>query len=146
MGYFVIFRNNFGIFTMVLTSVSFLGKFFGQILTWKIWFQPIQRIFHEKNGPNSPDSKFLKIPNCQSYDNFQKEAKNTKRFPFFLPSYLLCLQILQNHFLDGCPLWLHYKILERNPGSNMHVVVGSPKGRSLAYYSYPQSHKTRNLP
>jgi hypothetical protein len=28
----------------------------------------------------------------------------------------------------------------------MHVVVGSPKGRSLAYYSYPQSHKTRNLP
>jgi hypothetical protein len=30
---FVIFRNDFGIFTMVPTSVSFLGKWFCQILT-----------------------------------------------------------------------------------------------------------------
>ncbi len=26
-----------------------------QISTWKIWFRPIQRILHGKNGPNSPD-------------------------------------------------------------------------------------------
>ncbi len=27
---------------------------FRQISTWKTWFRTIQRIFHEKNGPNSP--------------------------------------------------------------------------------------------
>jgi len=28
---------------------------FGEILTWKIWFQPMQRIFHWKKDPNLPD-------------------------------------------------------------------------------------------
>ncbi len=35
----------------------FTGEFFPQILTWKIWFQPTQRIFHGKNDPNLPDFK-----------------------------------------------------------------------------------------
>ncbi len=40
-----------------MTIVFFGGQDFGKILTWKIWFWPIQRIFHEKNDPNSPHSK-----------------------------------------------------------------------------------------
>jgi hypothetical protein len=36
--------------------------FFYRRILAKIWFQPIGRIFHEKNGPNSLDSKNKFLP------------------------------------------------------------------------------------
>ncbi len=59
---------------------------FRQIPTWKIWFQPIGRIFHEKYGPNLPDfeeKKFYQSP------DFQYIAKNVEGFWFFSTSILV---------------------------------------------------------
>jgi hypothetical protein len=59
-------------------------------------------------------SNFKNSKSPESYDNFQKVAKNIKGFYFFLPSYLLHSQIWLNFFLDD----QHHKILKGNPASN----------------------------
>jgi hypothetical protein len=41
---------------------------FFQFLTWKIWFTPISRIFHEKMDPNLADIEFFFL-NCQIWLN-----------------------------------------------------------------------------
>jgi hypothetical protein len=52
------------LFTCSLTGLStlvtffFLLTYFHHILNWQIWFRLIQRIFHGKNDPNSPDFEF----------------------------------------------------------------------------------------
>jgi hypothetical protein len=71
-----------------------------------------------KNGPNSSD---FELP--ESYDDFQKVAKNIEGFFFFffsffppLPSYVVCNQIWLNYFLDDRQFgYYHNKILKRNP-------------------------------
>lgn len=45
-------------------------------------------------------SNFKNSKSPESYDNFQKVAKNIKGFYFSLPSYLLHSQIWLNFFLD----------------------------------------------
>jgi hypothetical protein len=54
--------------------------FYWQIWTWKILFQTIQRIFHEKNGPDFEERKFQLLPDF--HNNFQQVAKNRERFWF----------------------------------------------------------------
>ncbi len=49
---------------------SFFVKFC-HISTWKVWFWPIQRIFHGKNGPNLPDFKKIKSESPEFCDKFQ---------------------------------------------------------------------------
>jgi hypothetical protein len=44
-----------------LTSSVFLLANFSKNSTWKMWFRPVQRIFHGKNGPNSLNFKKKKI-------------------------------------------------------------------------------------
>jgi hypothetical protein len=41
--------------------------FTGQISTWNIWFEHIQRIFMEKNYPNSADF-WIFSPNCHIFN------------------------------------------------------------------------------
>jgi len=88
-----------------------------QISTWNIWCRNIWRNFHgKKYGPNSSN---FELP--ESYDDFQKVAKNIEGFWFFfvfLPSYLVCNQIWLNYFLvDRQFGYYHNKILKRNPGT-----------------------------
>jgi hypothetical protein len=53
----------------------------------------MQRIFHEKNDPNSPDFKETNSKLPDFYGKFAKVAKNIKGFWFFLDfSYLVCSQ------------------------------------------------------
>jgi len=60
-------------------SVLFFLMKFHQISSWKIWFQPMQRIFLGKNDPNSSDFKKTNS-NCQ----ILCLAKNIEGFWFFL--------------------------------------------------------------
>lgn len=73
-------------------------------VTWKIWFSPIQAIFHGKNGPNSPNfkgkKKKSKLPNFN--DKFPAGCKNIERFLyFFFFSYLVCSHNWLNHLMDN---------------------------------------------
>jgi hypothetical protein len=76
-----------------------------QIPTWKIWFQPIGRIFHEKNGLNSPDfekkilaiARFLLLVPIGS-----QKYKNNLFFSYFHIS--TCGQIWLNRFRDDSHL------------------------------------------
>lgn len=68
-----------------------LNTKFCQISTWKIWFQPIERIFQ---------GKIPQIPKIFC-NKFQYVAKNVEDFLFyFLLSYLVCSPIWLNYFLD----------------------------------------------
>jgi len=54
-----------------------------------------------------------------SYVNFQKVTNNIERFCFlstFTSNKIFYSKIWLNYFLDDLPLWLHHKILKRNPG------------------------------
>ncbi len=63
---------------MILTVFLLLVNFC-QFVTWKIRFQPLPRIFHEKMDPNSPDIElFFKLPDL--YDKFQVDSKNIEQF------------------------------------------------------------------
>jgi hypothetical protein len=83
---------------------------------WQV--RPICKgFFHGKNGPNSSD---FELP--ESYDDFQKVAKNIEGFcfvfSFSLPSYVVCNQIWLNYILDDRQFgYYHNKILKRNPGT-----------------------------
>ncbi len=61
-----------------------------QILTWKIWFRPMQRIFHGKKAPNLPDFKEKKSQNCQifmiSSSRDSQEYRRILAFPTFISS------------------------------------------------------------
>jgi hypothetical protein len=78
---------------------------FRQIPTWKIWFWPIGRIFHEKNGSNSPDlgkkilpiARFLFLVPLVS-----QKYRNILIFSYFHIS--TCDQIWLNHFRDDTHL------------------------------------------
>jgi hypothetical protein len=53
----------------------------------------MQRIFHEKNDPKSPDFKEKKSKLSDFYGKFAKVAKNIKGFWLFPDfSYLVCSQ------------------------------------------------------
>ncbi len=97
---------------MILTVFLLLVNFC-QLLTWKIWFQPIERIFHEKMDPNSADIEFFffKLPDL--YDKFQLDSQNTEQFYFLLLSYLVCYQIWLNYFENDHHFGYH-KILKRS--------------------------------
>jgi hypothetical protein len=43
----------------------FLIAIFCKNSTWKMWFRPIQRIFHGESGLNSPNSEKIFFSNCQ---------------------------------------------------------------------------------
>jgi len=76
------------IFSIICNGVApvfFWGVKFHQILTWKIWFWPVQRIFHGKNGPNSSNFDFDFFSRLSDFcDKFQRVVKNTEGFCFFL--------------------------------------------------------------
>jgi hypothetical protein len=56
----------------VLEAMILLLAKFRQILTWKIWFQPIQRIFHAKEKtPNLSDFEGEKSKPPDFYDKFK---------------------------------------------------------------------------
>ncbi len=78
-----------------VAPVFLLVANFRQILTWKTWFQPIQRIFHGKKWPKCT-RVFLSVP--------VRSHEYRRILLFFVLSYLVHSQI-----------WLHYKILKRNP-------------------------------
>ncbi len=66
-----------------------------------------------------------KFPNfTESYDNFQKVAKNIEGFLFYfflkLPSYLLCSQIFLNYFLDDC----HFGYVTKSLKETLLVCIG----------------------
>ncbi len=70
---------------------------------------------HGKNDPNSPDFEdcFHKLPDFK--DKFQQVAKNIEGFGFF-PTFISSMQPnLAKLFCEWLPLWLHHKILKRNP-------------------------------
>jgi hypothetical protein len=46
----------------IFATTFLLLSNFRQIPTWKIWFRPRGRIFHEKNGQHSPDFKKKILP------------------------------------------------------------------------------------
>ncbi len=96
-------------------NISLIGKFLSH-LTFKIWFQPIQRIFHGKNGPNLPDFRENKFQISRFWCLVQVGSQEYRRI-FFLLSYLEYSQIWLNYFCQWLPLWLHHKILKTNPAA-----------------------------
>jgi hypothetical protein len=68
---------------LVMGNVFCIGEILPKKLIWKIWFLPMQRIFHGKNGTNFPDfeEKNSKLPDF--YDKFHYVAKIIKGFCFF---------------------------------------------------------------
>jgi hypothetical protein len=70
-------------FSPIHSVFCFWAKFC-QILTWKIWFRPIQRIFNAKNGPNSPDLEANKFQIAwYFYGEFQLVVIRILGFFFF---------------------------------------------------------------
>jgi hypothetical protein len=74
---------------------------FCQFLTWKIWFLPMRRIFHEKMDPNSADIEFY-FSNCQICMISSRLIVNIEQFYFLLLSYLVRYQIWLNYFENNC--------------------------------------------
>ncbi len=72
---------------------------FRQIPTWKIWFQPIGRIFHEKNGPNSPDFEKKILPIARFLLLVPIGSQKYKKILIFSYFHIsTCGQIWLNHF------------------------------------------------
>jgi len=105
-----------------LSSV-FLGVKFHPISTWKIWFQPIQRIFHENVDPNSANFEVMFFQIANFYDKFNRQPKIFLKYIFFLLSYLVCSQIYLNHLMDDCHFNYITKLenLEINGNSKKHI-------------------------
>ncbi len=88
---------------------------FRQILTWKIWFGPIGRIFHEKNGPSSSDFEKKILPITRFL--LLVPVGSQKYRKIFIFSYFhisTCGQIWLNHFQDDSHLGSITK-LEKEP-------------------------------
>jgi hypothetical protein len=95
---------------------------FHQNSTWKIWFWPIQRISHGKNGPNLPDfgEKKGSFPDHQIFfDNFQVSSQENRSilvfFSFFLVSYLVYSQIWLTHLMDDHHFSNITELIEKKP-------------------------------
>ncbi len=79
----------------------------------------MQRIFHGKNGPNSPDFEFFfyiffKLPDF--YDKFQHVAQEYRTILFFsFPTFISSMQPnLAKLFCEWSTLQLHHKSLKGN--------------------------------
>ncbi len=101
-----------------LKSVFLLLANFRQILTWKIWFWQVQRIFHEKKKTQICGDWFWRdfFFKLQEFcDKFQYVAKNIEGFKKKKKkelSYLLYRQIWLNYFLKDCHFGYLTKSLE----------------------------------
>jgi hypothetical protein len=67
---------------MARESVLFFGEIL-PIFDLKIWFQPIQRIFHGKNGPNLPDFNFFFPKSSDFYDEVPVGSQAYRRIVVF---------------------------------------------------------------
>ncbi len=100
-----------GLTLLMILTVFLLLVNFCQFLTWKIWFQPILRIFHEKMDPNSADIEFF-FSNCQICmlsSRWQSKYRTILFSSTFISSMLWNLAKL---FWEWLSLWLHHKILK----------------------------------
>ncbi len=71
----------------------------------------------KENGANSPDFEFKKFQiSPESYENFQKAAKNIEGLCVFKNPSFICSHYLIKLFSGRSPLQLHHKILKRNSG------------------------------
>jgi len=92
--------------SLLARQCFFLSWNFAKFQPEKIWFRPIQRIFHETKKFTQIHHisilllLFFKSSDC--CDEFQSVAKNIERFYFFffLLSFLVCNLIWLNCFLD----------------------------------------------
>jgi len=89
---------------------------FHQIRPYKYGFNLYKGFFLWKKRPKF--AKFwrifiFKLPNF--YDKFQQVGKNTEWFSFFSTFISSMQPNLAKLFSEWLPLWLHHKILKRNP-------------------------------
>jgi hypothetical protein len=85
---------NSGNYILILRVVFLFQANFLQISTWKVWFRPKQRIFHEwKNDWNLQifEGFFLfKLPDF--HDKFQQVAKEYRRIGVFFSTFISGMQ------------------------------------------------------
>jgi hypothetical protein len=110
--------------SLLARQCFFLSWNFAKFQPEKIWFRPIQRIFHETKKFTQIHHisilllLFFKSSDC--CDEFQSVAKNIERFYFFffLLSFLVCNLIWLNCFLDDRHFGYITKIPFPPPGLN----------------------------
>jgi hypothetical protein len=93
-------------------SVSFTGKFW---LNFDLK-NMISTYTKEKNDPNLPDFEDCFFWIARFLWSVPAGRQKYRRIRFvFLLSYLVGNQIWLNYSVNDLPLWLHHKILKRNP-------------------------------
>ncbi len=90
--------------------VFFFSGNFVKFQTWKIWFRPIQRIFHGKMTQIRQISKIYFFKYSNFYNKLQKVAKSIEGFWFFSAFISRMLPNLAKLSYGWLPHQLHHKI------------------------------------
>jgi len=97
--------ERFKLWSLLFGPTFLLLANFHQIPTWKIWFQPIERIFHERNSPNLPDFEKKILPIARFSLLVPVHSQKCWRILIFSYFHIsTCGQIWLNHFGDDSHL------------------------------------------